>query len=141
MSSCADAPSPDFESFEAWWRHPEYGFELFCEPYVGDLVAFVDDQAVKERSSEMLLRVSLLADKDIILRDFKRILSNFRLGKTDILIGTQMISKGLDFERVELVGIFERTSRRRALRDGRRQRAFHSRNHRLRPLPSPPTRR
>ncbi|WP_163339379.1 hypothetical protein [Desulfopila sp. IMCC35008] len=21
-----------FKSFEEWWRHPEYGFELFCEP-------------------------------------------------------------------------------------------------------------
>lgn len=21
-----------FHNFEEWWRHPEYGFELFCEP-------------------------------------------------------------------------------------------------------------
>lgn len=33
------------------------------------------------------------------------ILSNFEQGKIDILIGTQMISKGLDFDNVQLVGV------------------------------------
>jgi primosomal protein N' (replication factor Y) len=35
----------------------------------------------------------------------REILSNFAQGKTDILIGTQMVAKGLDFNRVTLVGI------------------------------------
>lgn len=35
------------------------------------------------------------------------ILSDFADGKTDILIGTQMISKGLDFERLTVVGILD----------------------------------
>ena len=33
------------------------------------------------------------------------ILEDMKNGKIDILIGTQMISKGLDFENVTLVGI------------------------------------
>ncbi|GHT01696.1 hypothetical protein AGMMS49525_03170 [Bacteroidia bacterium] len=36
---------------------------------------------------------------------FENILSRFENGQTQILIGTQMISKGLDFEKVGLVGI------------------------------------
>lgn len=36
---------------------------------------------------------------------FETILNNFKIGLIDILIGTQMIGKGLDFERVKLVGI------------------------------------
>ncbi|MDR1890914.1 MAG: primosomal protein N' [Puniceicoccales bacterium] len=36
---------------------------------------------------------------------FHKILNNFRDGKIDILVGTQMISKGLDFPNVSLVGI------------------------------------
>lgn len=35
------------------------------------------------------------------------ILSDFAAGKTDILIGTQMISKGLDFEKLTVVGILD----------------------------------
>ena len=37
--------------------------------------------------------------------DYKKILTEFRLGKIDILIGTQMIAKGLHFPNVTLVGI------------------------------------
>ncbi len=35
----------------------------------------------------------------------RKILQNFADGKTDILIGTQMVAKGLDFDRVTLVGV------------------------------------
>ena len=38
-------------------------------------------------------------------RQYESILSDFSAGKTDILIGTQMISKGLDFENVAVVGV------------------------------------
>ncbi len=37
--------------------------------------------------------------------DLRRILSAFRIGKIDILVGTQMITKGLHFPNVTLVGI------------------------------------
>lgn len=36
---------------------------------------------------------------------YEKILSDFQEGKTDILIGTQMVTKGLDFEKVSVVGI------------------------------------
>ena len=41
---------------------------------------------------------------------YERIISDFEEGKTDILIGTQMISKGLDFDRVSVVGILNADS-------------------------------
>jgi len=46
-------------------------------------------------------------DTDILKRkeDYRRILGDFRLAKIDILIGTQMIAKGLHFPNVTLVGI------------------------------------
>jgi len=43
-------------------------------------------------------------------KSFETILSDFSSGKTQILIGTQMISKGLDFENVRLVGILNADS-------------------------------
>ena len=36
---------------------------------------------------------------------YERIISDFSAGRANILIGTQMISKGLDFDRVSVVGI------------------------------------
>lgn len=41
---------------------------------------------------------------------YERIINDFEEGKTDILIGTQMISKGLDFDRVSVVGILNADS-------------------------------
>lgn len=38
---------------------------------------------------------------------YERIIHDFQCGETDILIGTQMVSKGLDFERVSVVGILD----------------------------------
>jgi primosomal protein N' (replication factor Y) len=36
---------------------------------------------------------------------YERIITDFSVGRTNLLIGTQMISKGLDFDRVSVVGI------------------------------------
>ena len=41
---------------------------------------------------------------------YEKIISDFEEGKTDILIGTQMVSKGLDFDRVSVVGILNADS-------------------------------
>jgi primosomal protein N' (replication factor Y) len=38
---------------------------------------------------------------------FRSILNDFRIGKIDILVGTQMIAKGLDFPNVTLVGLVD----------------------------------
>ena len=41
---------------------------------------------------------------------YEKIISDFEEGRTDILIGTQMVSKGLDFDRVSVVGILNADS-------------------------------
>lgn len=38
-------------------------------------------------------------------KNYEKIIQDFEQGKIDILVGTQMISKGLDFARVRIVGI------------------------------------
>src|SRR6202035_2011099 len=37
----------------------------------------------------------------------REILGDFRVGKLDVLVGTQMIAKGLDFPNVTLVGLVD----------------------------------
>ena len=48
-------------------------------------------------------------DADIMTKKnlFREILKDFRQGKIDMLVGTQMIAKGLDFPRVTLVGVID----------------------------------
>jgi len=65
-----------------------------------------------ERVEEMLAKLFPHArirrmDSDTLKRkdDYRRILGDFRTGKIDILVGTQMIAKGLHFPNVTLVGI------------------------------------
>lgn len=38
---------------------------------------------------------------------YQQIIDDFEQGNIDVLIGTQMVTKGLDFEHVDLVGIFD----------------------------------
>jgi len=48
-------------------------------------------------------------DSDTMTRrdSYRTVLNDFRAGKIDILIGTQMIAKGLDFPNVTLVGVVD----------------------------------
>ncbi len=48
-------------------------------------------------------------DSDTMTRkdDYRRVLGEFRTGRLDILLGTQMIAKGLDFPNVTLVGVVQ----------------------------------
>lgn len=56
---------------------------------------------------------------------YQRIIEAFEAGEIDILVGTQMVSKGLDFDRVNLVGIFD-TDRMIHFPDFRsHERAYH----------------
>jgi primosomal protein N' (replication factor Y) len=38
---------------------------------------------------------------------YESIINSFEKGQTDILVGTQMVTKGLDFDNVNLVGVFD----------------------------------
>lgn len=46
-------------------------------------------------------------DRDTVrhIRDYERLLGQFRAGRLDVLVGTQMIAKGHDFPLVTLVGV------------------------------------
>lgn len=49
-------------------------------------------------------------DLDSARHGYESILTDFQEGRTDILIGTQMLSKGLDFDNVQVVGILQADS-------------------------------
>jgi primosomal protein N' (replication factor Y) len=71
--------------------------------YVGE-----GTEKVEKKFAEMFptARVARL-DRDVARRpgQFRRILDDFREGKLDVLVGTQMIAKGHDFPGVTLVGV------------------------------------
>lgn len=63
----------------------------------------LEESLVKQYPHARLARM----DSDTLKKksDYRRVLTDFRTGKVDILIGTQMIAKGLHFPNVTLVGI------------------------------------
>jgi primosomal protein N' (replication factor Y) len=63
----------------------------------------VEDTLVKLFPEARIVRM----DSDALKRkeDYRRILGDFRTGRIDVLLGTQMIAKGLHFPNVTLVGI------------------------------------
>jgi primosomal protein N' (replication factor Y) len=71
--------------------------------YAGLGTERVEDTLIKLFPEARIKRM----DSDALKRkdDFRRILGDFRVGKIDILVGTQMIAKGLHFPNVTLVGI------------------------------------
>ncbi len=64
-----------------------------------------------EESLRLLVPEATVARMDLDTtrrkNSFQTILDDFGDGKIDVLVGTQMVSKGLDFEGVTLVGIFD----------------------------------
>ena len=71
--------------------------------YVGE-----GTEKIEQKFAELFpgARVARL-DRDVARRrsEFLRVLSDFRKGKIDILVGTQLIAKGHDFPGVTLVGV------------------------------------
>jgi primosomal protein N' (replication factor Y) len=68
----------------------------------------IGTQRVEEEARDFFPEARLLRwDKDVITRRYghEEILKDFREHKADILIGTQMIAKGLDLPQVTLAGI------------------------------------
>ena len=67
-------------------------------------------QRVEEALRRVLPRARVeRMDSDTMTKKnrFRQVLTDFRLGRIDVLVGTQMIGKGLDFPNVTLVGLVD----------------------------------
>jgi len=71
--------------------------------YVGEGTEKIEDKLAELFPGARVARL----DRDIARRagQYQRLLSDFRQGKIDILVGTQLIAKGHDFPGVTLVGV------------------------------------
>lgn len=61
------------------------------------------EERLREMGFEHIARMDL--DTTRTKNAYERLITDFAAGRTQILIGTQMVTKGLDFERVSLVGV------------------------------------
>lgn len=84
----------------------------FC-PVCGSIHLFQENpgtQRVEEELHQLLPAARVLrmdADTTAARNAHTKLLQTFGAGKADILLGTQMVTKGLDFERVTLVGVLD----------------------------------
>lgn len=72
---------------------------------IGSGTERVEEQIAAAFPQARLLRMDL--DTTRTRTAYERIISDFSDGRADILIGTQMVTKGLDFDRVSVVGILD----------------------------------
>jgi primosomal protein N' (replication factor Y) (superfamily II helicase) len=77
--------------------HAEYMY------FVGDGAERVDEYLREQFPAARIARL----DRDTVRtkREYQQVLGAFAKGETDVLVGTQMVAKGHDFERVTLVGV------------------------------------
>ncbi len=83
-STCPDCHDPDFKYAGMGTEKIEEVLEKLCPKAK---VARMDSDTMRKKDS------------------YRTVLDKFRAGKIDILLGTQMIAKGLDFPNVTLVGV------------------------------------
>jgi primosomal protein N' (replication factor Y) len=81
---CPDCNDPDFKYAGMGTERIEEVLEKLCP---SAKVARMDSDTMRKKDS------------------YRKVLDDFRVGKIDILLGTQMIAKGLDFPNVTLVGV------------------------------------
>jgi primosomal protein N' (replication factor Y) len=81
---CPDCGDPDFKYAGMGTQKIEEVLEKLCP---SAKVARMDSDTMRKKDS------------------YRKVLDKFRTGKIDILLGTQMIAKGLDFPNVTLVGV------------------------------------
>ncbi len=81
---CPDCSDPDFKYAGMGTEKIEEVLEKLCP---NARVARMDSDTMRRKDS------------------YRTVLEQFRLGRIDILLGTQMIAKGLDFPNVTLVGV------------------------------------
>ncbi len=91
------------ETQDAPYRCPECGSEAIRWRGLG--TQRVEEVVKRILPSARVVRMDAdaMAKKNL----FREILSEFRLGRIDVLVGTQMIGKGLDFPNVTLVGLID----------------------------------
>ncbi len=81
-----------------------------CTKCKSEYMYFVGDGAerVEEYLRETFVRARISRlDRDTVRskREFQKVLGDFAKGNVDVLVGTQMVAKGHDFQRVTLVGV------------------------------------
>jgi primosomal protein N' (replication factor Y) len=71
--------------------------------FVGDGAERVEEYLRETFSKAHIARL----DRDTVRtkREFQKVLGSFARGEVDVLVGTQMVAKGHDFQRVTLVGV------------------------------------
>ncbi len=79
----------------------------YCHRSELELIGFGTEQIEEELERCFAHLRSARLDTDVSRKkgQSRKILNDFRNGRLDLLVGTQMVAKGLNFERVKLVGV------------------------------------
>ncbi|MFO8026924.1 MAG: primosomal protein N', partial [Opitutales bacterium] len=91
------------EQREAPWKCPECRSVNIRKRGLGTQKIEDVVQKILPRARIVRMDADSMSKKNL----YRKILNDFRIGKIDLLVGTQMIAKGLDFPNVTLVGLVD----------------------------------
>jgi primosomal protein N' (replication factor Y) len=91
------------EKRAAPWKCPECKSENIRKRGLGTQKIEDVVQKIMPRAKIVRMDADSMSKKNL----YRKILNDFRIGKIDLLVGTQMIAKGLDFPNVTLVGLVD----------------------------------
>ena len=78
-------------------------FDILKKGHGTQRIEYVVSDLLPNKTVVMRLDADMMTKKNL----FREVLDDFRKGKIDVLVGTQMIAKGLDFPNVTLVGVVD----------------------------------
>lgn len=73
----------DFKNFDEWWKHPDYGFELFCEPPIAEKSVTVVDSIGEPEKDVIYLKVHLNEQPAKLKRLFHTVLKRHQKKKLE----------------------------------------------------------
>jgi len=98
-----------FDTFEEWWRHPDYGFELFCEPYMDEGARVLPEPPARIEQDNILITINLNADREKLIQIISKLLKENHVSEEYSSLARYQPSKDMKYLKPDKLKSYRRT--------------------------------